>query len=62
MNCIGDSGGPTYIQRPNGDVELIAVVSGVIKKSRLDCSLKNIPAHTWLYPHLKWIRSLMEKN
>ena len=59
--CFGDSGGPTYVRRPNGEVELAALLSGVGKtnKSRLTCSSKHYSLNTWLYPHLEWIHGLL---
>ena len=62
--CFGDSGGMTYLQRPDGQVKLVAVVSGVgqLADNPEVCSAKNYSFHTWLYPHLEWIRDLMEKE
>ena len=57
--CIGDSGGPGYIQRPSGEIELIGIVSGVIGTP---CSPSSISVHTWLYPHLDWIQSFLKNN
>ena len=62
--CFGDSGGMTYLQRPDGQVKLVAVVSGAgqLADNPEVCSAKNYSFHTWLYPHLEWIRDLMEKE
>ena len=63
--CFGDSGGPTYIQRTNGSVELVSIISGFarpkgVKPSSAPCPLEYVSFHTLLYPHLEWIKNLME--
>ena len=59
--CDGDSGGMAYIERPNGNVELVGVISGVgrIKGNPEICSTRNYSLHTWPYPHLDWIKSFL---
>ena len=58
--CIGDSGGPSYLKRPGGSVELIGISSGVILSPRKrKCSSQNTSVHTWIYPHLDWVKGFL---
>ena len=60
--CFGDSGGPTYVQRPNGEILVIAIQSAIMTDSPWDksCSVKKDSIHIWLYPHLEWIAEFLD--
>ena len=64
--CFGDSGGPTYIQQGNEAPKLVSIVSGITSKKAdevaYNCSPQHYSIHTWLYPHLDWVKSFLEER
>ena len=64
--CFGDSGGATHIQYPGTEPRLAGIISRIGKKKGSEvtdiCSPEHYSIHTWLYPHLQWIDSLVEES
>ena len=63
---VGDSGGPNFIKHLNGEREVVAIVTGLFinkidPEKSSPCTSQTVAIHTWLYPHLDWIRSFQKE-
>lgn len=58
-SCYGDSGGPLFVQRPDGSYFL----AGIVSFSTRGCARKDTPAfYTRVSSYLDWIRNFTDKN